>query len=422
MNRASIASWAIAGLFALLIAGYPLAAVIPVLAGIENRLVSVPFRALFLLLALAVIAFLGIRRRTLYTGVFWVLLAIFWLLYGLRLLLDTVYVPAALRLSSVEYLLFSIGMTFIPMIAFMVGAGGATLERARKATLVGSVAACCIILGLAASRQLSGDAGMLWVGRIGIRTLNPIALGHLGASLVLLASYSLLRPKFAGRSVAGLILAVGIGLVTVTAAASRGPVLALGVTMVALLASTYRHGARVRAPLLGGIILTGGVLAAVALEQRFGISILYRLVSTIGAGPEWAPDIRVQLVSRAWEQFLSSPILGSGLEEQVSRYYPHNVIVESFMATGIAGGITFVLLILTSSYMAWRLLIRDSRHAWIALLYAQYLIGAQFSGALYTNGAMWALMGAVVARSRAFPQTKTVESGATLQGHAAATG
>ena len=47
--------------------------------------------------------------------------------------------------------------------------------------------------------------------------------------------------------------------------------------------------------------------------------------------------------------------------------------------------------------MAWNVLKARSSGGWVALLAVQYLVAAQFSGALYASTIMWSLIGAVFA-------------------------
>src|SRR5205807_9266535 len=80
-------------------------------------------------------------------------------------------------------------------------------------------------------------------------------------------------------------------------------------------------------------------------------------------------------------------------------FYPHNVVVESFMATGVFGGIAFTLLLSATCFQAWRLLIYNPARAWLGVLFFHALVASLFSGALYLSYQLWYLIGAVVATS-----------------------
>lgn len=76
--------------------------------------------------------------------------------------------------------------------------------------------------------------------------------------------------------------------------------------------------------------------------------------------------------------------------------YPHNVAIESFMATGIFGGTAFCLILVWSTIAAVRLSRRPAA-LWVSLLFLQQLIAALVSGALYLSLGMWMFAVAVVA-------------------------
>ena len=77
-------------LYAMVIAGYPLVSVFPVLFKVDSRYFSIPFRALVLALGLWAIVRVGIRYRRFCRSKAWIPLSVFWILYLIRLLVDTV--------------------------------------------------------------------------------------------------------------------------------------------------------------------------------------------------------------------------------------------------------------------------------------------------------------------------------------------
>jgi O-antigen ligase len=106
--------------------------------------------------------------------------------------------------------------------------------------------------------------------------------------------------------------------------------------------------------------------------------------------------IREILYHDAWQQYLNHPIVGSSFVEENSRLYPHNIVIESFMATGTFGGSCFVLLILISLWRSFKLIKRAPEMAWVPICYMQYLLGAMFSGGIYANVLLWGMLGIVL--------------------------
>ena len=98
---------------------------------------------------------------------------------------------------------------------------------------------------------------------------------------------------------------------------------------------------------------------------------------------------RQYLARDAWHEYLQHPVLGSSIVERRSLAYPHNCVIEAFMATGTFGGAIFVLMVLMATYRAIILTRIDVAMSWIPLCFFQQLIGAMFSGGLYGNAALW---------------------------------
>jgi O-antigen ligase len=106
--------------------------------------------------------------------------------------------------------------------------------------------------------------------------------------------------------------------------------------------------------------------------------------------------MRLEVMSGAWKSFTEAPLLGNALEVMEYGGYPHNVVIESFMATGIVGGTTFTVLLLLSFIYALSLVRMPGSYSWIGLLFIQYMTGSLVSGAIYNSPTMWALLGAVL--------------------------
>jgi O-antigen ligase len=148
------------------------------------------------------------------------------------------------------------------------------------------------------------------------------------------------------------------------------------------------------------LVISVLVILGYMLAVRFEETGQFRLVARIAAtfiGTDMAVTARQQSFAGAWEQFARSPIVGDALEEETTRFYPHNVVLESFMATGIAGGLSFIALLSFALWAAYRLIKWHSEHAWVGVIFLQYLIGAQFSGAIYAATTMWTFIGATLA-------------------------
>ena len=179
-------------------------------------------------------------------------------------------------------------------------------------------------------------------------------------------------------------------------AASRGSIVSLVVLLPFIFWFAWRSKTHLRT-----IAVAVAALIAVpfvvewALEA--GTDLSHYLGSLDGVANGESAIGRYTVMTDAWNQFLENPVWGSSLVERNSLIYPHNFVVESFMATGIFGGLAFCYVVLHSVWKALRLLQRDAINGWMALLYLQALIGGMLSGALYYAPAFWALLGIVIA-------------------------
>jgi O-antigen ligase len=135
---------------------------------------------------------------------------------------------------------------------------------------------------------------------------------------------------------------------------------------------------------------------------------LERLLASTAAYDTSSDSIntRHNLIRDAWREYTDHPWLGSSIVERNALIYPHNAMVEAFMATGTFGGAAFALLILTAAYRSMRLIGRDPAMAWVPVCFFQQLIGAMFSGGLYGNVLLWSMMAIVLGAD--IPQPRSI--------------
>jgi O-antigen ligase len=187
-------------------------------------------------------------------------------------------------------------------------------------------------------------------------------------------------------------LVIVTSVLVVVASASRGPILA-----ALLVALVYSFARRKRGGMaLGVLVLRLGLLAAgVAgvvwlvgyLEEGGYISLIERFTDTL---EDVAAQERIAMVYGAWTQFTEHPVLGSHFVELRFYTYPHNIIVESLMATGIVGAALLLANLAAAILAALRLIAASPSLAWIGLIYLQYVVNSMVSGSLYFDTTFWA--------------------------------
>jgi O-antigen ligase len=386
-------------LWVLILAGYPLISTLPKILGIDHRLVSVSFRAVVLILSLGLLAVACLERRPVRTGLALIALGGFWALYLLRLLLDTVVAPIPLRMPAGEYWLWAVGACVFPMLAFLFLEGNALLWQARNWSLLAAGAATLGALATGALSQGIPDAAPAM--RLGYATLNPISLGELGVTTMVLGLVSVRKAQRSSRR-RRLVAACCIvaGFAAVIGAASRGPLVAmLAVTGLYAMGTVRRK--RLSRALVAVCLALAAVWAAAPVAQDLLSTDLMARVRLL-EHPESDPSSawRLENIPVAMADFFAHPFLGSSIEDVQSHFYPHNVVVEALMATGIAGGGALVFALVGAAGAAFRLLRQGGEGTWVALLFFQYLISANVSGSIITSVTLWCLTAALLGWSR----------------------
>jgi O-antigen ligase len=404
-------------LLALSVVGFPFASTIPVVLSLPSTVATVPFRGLVLGLALwAFFRWMLVGGR-LYSGMALLPMLALWTLLIARLAWDTIIDPIS-RVTDPEvgqFLALGLGATFLPALAFLERPGDETLRTAsRLIQLLGFVCVLAVFwLGVTTLRE-----GAVFQ-RLGIATLNPVSVGHLGASVFIVTACAALHARRHCLAVPawlrwGRILSMLCACGAVVASFSRGP--AAAVVFAAAMLMLFHEGfarSALKRLVAGLAIASAFVAAAVALvlylEQNAIISAVFRLSQGL---QDTASRERLSMAENALQQFESAPLLGDLLVERGLMTYPHNFVVETLMATGYPGGILLAVCLGLGTWYAWRLVRAAGEAAWLGLLYFQYLVLQLTSGSVFLGGTFWALFVACCvvgadmdARARAARQT-----------------
>jgi O-antigen ligase len=175
--------------------------------------------------------------------------------------------------------------------------------------------------------------------------LNAISSSLYSSCLIAISFKRTFLSKTSLVSVLTNICCLSVGLYSLLLTSSRGPLLFLSIYLILLLF----HSARSNMPKTLAIILFV-VIGFVGIIQYFGLGEIFyemfisRFTTVAGSSIDESAEGRAVAYQGAISQFLSSPFIGSFLEERTLKQYPHNIIIESFMALGIFGGLLFVVI------------------------------------------------------------------------------
>ncbi|MGR3803834.1 O-antigen ligase family protein [Marinibacterium profundimaris] len=377
-----------ASLFAAIViwpvAGYPLLAALTSSLGGNNTALSIAGRGLVALAALLLLS----RWRPRATWVL-VLFGAFWLAYALRLVISLHIRGEPVSRTAETFWIWSLGACLLPALAVHVGFSPTTALRLPRPLLVISLISIGLLLLSGGTAFLREDGTMAQIDRWNVGALNPISMGHLGVTAILLGLSIRVTRGHDRRMRMLALVSIGAGAVIAVLANSRGPFVALALAFSVLLIARARH----RRALWMAIATAMGALwlALSAPDLLFGPTGVLARFTAISEGTDMSAEGRTIAFAGALRQFLSAPLFGDALEERITGYYPHNVTLEAFMATGLIGGLPFLLLTLGTLRAAWGLARMGSTFTWIGLLAVQYLVAAQFSGAIYQSPAMWVM-------------------------------
>ncbi len=384
----------------LSVGGYSLLAAAAAALDYSDSLLSLFLRAVIVLLAMALLIGAMRRKRTNVAIILMIAVGMFWVLYFFRIIYSTLFSFEPLSRSSGDYFVWAFGACFLPMLA---AARSVPSEKILKSAfyftygLLFSAVALAVLFG--SSMVVTQTADLENTGRLRLEMLNPISLGHLGVTLAVFSTWKLMQKDELSRRKWGatllLIVGVFLGFYIMIAANSRGPIIAAFSCFLFIVGgSNLRQKSVVL--LLGFSVLILLFPLAAYLEESLGISAYDRLFSSDIA----ADSSRQLLYEIALREFSASPFVGASLEVPGLQTYPHNLVVEAFMATGVFGGVCFLFLVARLALGALGLYKKIPEGGWIPLLFVQYLIAAQFSGSLYSSTYFWVAVGLLIGLKR----------------------
>lgn len=223
-----------------------------------------------------------------------------------------------------------------------------------------------------------------------------IAFGQYGTTLILMSIYLISQNKHNFKIIKNIILGlfILIGFFSIVFSGSRGPFVALAVCLFLWVVSKINISAKS----VFFIILS--LIAFVFIDDILyfindqlianDINSFTRILDTVFAddGLSQHSSGRDNLYVEAWELFLDNPILGNSLFIP-GKIYVHNIFIEQFMATGIIGGIIFILINIIAIKRSISIIRHDSKFAIIPILFCQNLIFGSLSITIISLPAYW---------------------------------
>ena len=377
-------NWYQVFLISLGLFGYDLISFLPAQLNIENsRLFSVPYRGVFLLLSILVLFKYKLHKADSrnYSMVF---ILMFWGIYIIRLVYDTVFNFSLIVTPLSTYWLFAIGLCFIPLLAFRAKINNETLNKALYFTFF-----VCLAVNLLGLNNNINNVDQFSIERqAGNDFLNPISYGQAGASLAILSLILFIRNRKKGLSSLFFLFGIPIGVWTLIVSLSRGPIIDFLILLILLFFNSLKS---IYIKILSLLVIIILIITTIpTIKSPFFETALNMLQSRSAKGNQ-SDEQRLQLMAGGWNQFIQHPFFGDLLEERTVHAYPHNLIIESLMTCGIIGGVLMIVIQLKSIYQANKLL-KNQNTTWIALLFVMQLISSMVAGGIYADYTFWYLL------------------------------
>ena len=370
--------------------GYPLLAIVNHIFEQPNSTISAIFRGLCALAA----AILIIRARAVRVDRTLLLLTIFGVTYATQLVLTLHIRGESSALDPIDYWIWMFGACLMPFIATYLWFSQKHEVLVSKVLVVAAIAATCLLLMFASTLEYLPNGVAVNTGRYSIPSLNPIAVGHIAASTILIGVGIFLgSASLKTREVVVLAVGIAAGVILLILANSRGPRLALGCALLFLGFARFDR----RGTIALGVVTLCGAAYLTSTQPAALTDGLLRRIDLMFSGVDASTSSRVLALQGAWEQFLGSPFNGDGVDVRVTRFYPHNVILEALMTTGLLGGVPFILLLFIAFKSAFKLLRSREGSIWLSLLFVQCVVAAQLSSSIYQSTTMWVAIAAVLA-------------------------
>jgi O-antigen ligase len=385
---------------------------------LTTQLITVPYRAIVLFLNLCLIVInldlikikarygLSTPIKSLTNKRISILFVTFIIFYSIRVLYDTTGSGSTAE-NPGTFLLLWFPITLIPAINFLY----IDFSKSNKYLIYSWIFLCIIGAGILSLSPSQSEQFASQGGRLSNLALNPIALGNYAGSLVLLALFISLNQKAVFSGLVGKFSKIvfpataAIGVAGVFLSGSRGPLISLLICVLILFLTSSQKtkmGLKFVVTLLLIIGLFGfGV--SFALEQGSGsIERIFATEEELSGTSRFSgtENSRLYLYSLVLEKVEKNPLFGFGLELPDGLGYPHNLILESFLALGILGGLMFIILQIYMLFQAFALLKHKNSYkaawGWLGILFIQYFIASMSSGSIYGSYVLWYLMFAVL--------------------------
>jgi len=390
---------------------YPIGAFFILTLKVPSTPVNIALKAGAAGAALYLIALALINKRktlTIPTPVWFIL--IFWIVYSVRLLYDMNIADVHFggKPDSLVYG-YAFGNILLPLVAMVFWYKFIDIKEFAHLTFkfffVANLLVFIILLqqngGFNLDLFVSRAAAMSEKEDIKELVLNPITIGFYGGLLSITSLYFMLVIK---KTRIWIYVPLFLfGLLMLVLGASRGPFISTIATLLIVIFYRFRisYSKLITFFKMLLIIIVTGVVVSKSMGDNVSLEnfqMYNRLSRLLEDRQNDRKETRDLAWASAWQDFLDSPLVGKQFVGTFDQFYPHNIVLEIPMATGLLGSFFFLgffiplLIKIFKSYLN-----RDHEYFFLSIVFAPIFIGRLFSGCLYMSIDLWLVMTIMVA-------------------------
>ncbi|SHG36097.1 O-antigen ligase family protein [Flagellimonas flava] len=342
-----------------------------------SRFYTIPLRIIVVLVMLYIIRKNWRNLLAHKLSIYIFLFVVFWIFYILKVLYtENVSFGNQLNNSWFEYIFFALTYVVVPFIAFL-----SVDFKAYKNVILDAMIFSGFVMGIV-STYIYGALLITGVGRLSMLTyetgenvLSPLALSYAGALTIVLCIHRLVVIKETSKyQKLYLYATIVFAFVMFLLGSSRGSVIALMLTLpLFILYSPLKQKISL---IVLTIISTPIVIWAI---EASGSNIFER----IGNTKEDQGSGRQDLWINAFDHFVEYPLIGGRIE--LDYIYPHNLILEILMSTGIIGFFLIIPVIFKGFKLSFFHTKNDRQNLFVLLIIIQGFIQHFFSAGIYTS-------------------------------------
>jgi O-antigen ligase len=373
---------------------YPIILAISYFTTLDSQGISIFFRASFVFFSFQLIIGALSQKNGLKIKFGSILLFSFLFIYSFRLLYDIFYLEIIFKDDLFYILSYAFGNCILPFVAISLTAKYIELKAMAKYVFYFVLLSSLSILVLIAD-NLATNIILLLTSRIDLETLSALTISFIGGTLLVLSIALLLNKQIKKRLI--LIIGITLGLFLLLLGASKGPLLFSILVLIILIIVHFRNiGLTLKALRLSVLvfILTASLIVyLIPYLSSNDFSMIARVESFIENREMGRDEERDFIFNSAWNQFMDNPILGDSYLEKTTKWYPHNLMIEVLMATGIVGFLFFMSsIIVTIKRMHIISRIKKNGYNYVYLVcFLLIIFMGQTSGGLFTSVELWAL-------------------------------